>query len=296
MTESQKYLSPEVLSSISGLEYKARLIVEGFLTGPHRSPYRGFSVEFAQHREYVAGDDLRHLDWKVWGRTDRLYIKQYDAETNFECLLLVDASGSMAFGSGAMTKLEYAKHVAAAMAYLILQQRDGVGLRIFGGYEASVNPSSSPARLRELLHHLEIANGSGPAKLGTALAGLAEWGGRRKVAVVISDFLDDEAEILRGLRTLHRRHFDTLLVHLTDPQEAEFPFTDYTDFRGMEGEGGVKVEPGMLRVAYLEELERHTSAVRNAAREMNMDYLPLVTDRNLGEVLSAYLQTRTSKS
>ncbi len=296
MTESPNYLSPDVLAKISGLEYKARLIVEGFLSGPHRSPYSGFSVEFAQHREYVPGDDLRHLDWKIWGRSDRLYIKQYDAETNFDLLLILDSSGSMGFGSGAMSKIEYCKHAAAALAYLVLQQRDAVGLRIFGGSDVNLTPSSSPARRKELIHHLEVAVASGDSSLASVLFQIAERGGRRKVVVVLSDFLEvDEQDLLRSLRLLSGRKHDVLLFHVFDPAEASFPFADFTSFAGLEGEGILRIEPRRLRAAYIDELNRHAAMIRNAARESRMDYLPVVTDKSLGEILSAYLVSRSAK-
>ncbi|GAB4155546.1 MAG: DUF58 domain-containing protein [Planctomycetota bacterium] len=292
---SQNYLSPEVLASISGLEYKARLIVEGFLTGAHRSPYRGFSAEFAQHREYVPGDDLRHLDWKVWGRTDRLYVKQYDAETNFDCLITLDCSASMGFSSAPLSKAEYGKHVAAALAHLILLQRDSVGLCIVSQNETNLAPSSSTARIKELIHLLENAEPTGASSIGKALSGLSERSGRRKVIVVISDFLDEEQSLLHGLRLLHRSRHDVLLVHLLDPAEVTFPFNDMTSFQGLENEGTLKIQPGRLRVAYLQELKRHVSMVRNAARELKMDYLPMVTSQSLGEILSAYLVTRRAR-
>ena len=284
-----------MLAAISGLEYKARLIVEGFLSGSHRSPYRGFSVEFAQHREYVPGDDLRHLDWKVWGRTDRLYVKQYDAETNFECSIVLDASGSMGFGTGVMTKLEYAKHAAAALGYLVLQQSDAFGLVIFGNQPVNLTPSSSPARLKEMLHHIEEAQPGGGSSVGRELFGLAERSGRRKVIIVLSDFLDSNESLMRSLRLLYGRRHDILLVHLLDPAEIAFPYTENTVFEGFEGEGRLRIEPGRIKKTYFEELKNHVKSVRNAAREMRMDHLLIVTDSSLAEILSAYLLSRSAR-
>ncbi|MDZ7816969.1 MAG: DUF58 domain-containing protein [Planctomycetota bacterium] len=295
MATSPAYLEPETLAAISGLGYKARLMVEGFLSGAHRSPYRGFSVEFAQHREYVPGDDLRHLDWKVWGRSDRLYIKQYDAETNFEAHILLDASGSMGFSTAPLSKLEYGKHAAAALAQLILDQRDAVGLNIFGDEPVSMPPSTSPARMRELIHHLETAEPGGEATVAEALTLFAEKGGRRKVLVVISDFMEDENELLKSLRYVSRRRHDVLLVHLVDPAEASLPYADLTSFAGLEGEKELRVHPARLRAAYVREMKLHVRAIRNSARELRMDYLPILTDRSLGEILAAYLVSRRGR-
>jgi len=270
-------------------------MVEGYLSGAHRSPWHGFSVEFAQHREYVFGDDLRHLDWKIWGRTDRLYIKQYDAETNFECVLVLDASGSMGFGSGPMTKLEYAKHCAAALAYLVIRQRDAVGLHVLGSSGTVLQPSTSPSRLKEVLHYLEQAAPGGKTALAEELFSVAERRGRRKVVVVLSDFVEEEDALFRALGLLGSGRHDVLLVHLLDPAEVAFPFRDFSAFEGLEGEGVLRVEPSMLRQVYLEELNRHSLLLKNTAAEMNMDYLPLVTDRSLAEVLSAYLVSRSAR-
>lgn len=291
-------LDPTRLIEVQGLELKARLIVEGYLAGVHKSPYRGFSVEFAEHREYVPGDDLRYVDWKVFGKTDRYYLKQFDEETNFACHLLVDTSESMLYQSDktAVSKLEYARWVAAAIAYVVIQQRDAVGLSTFDtSLHPALRPQSTTQQLRELCRVLEQTPAQGDSNIGAMLQEFAERQVRRGVVILISDFFDDFDSLERGLRHLSFRRHDVILVQIIDPAEAAFPFQEPTLFQGLEAWGPRAVDPRALRRAYLEEFERHLSRLRGLARELRFDSLLLPTDRAVGTSLAALFSQRTQR-
>ena len=290
---SRKYLDPEVLKSISGLELKARLIVEGFVSGMHRSPFHGFSVEFAEHREYVAGDDTRFVDWKVYGKSDRYYIKQYEEETNLRCWLLVDASESMEYGSGAFTKLEYARHAAAALAYLVTQQRDAVGLALFDEELRSVlSPASSAGHLRALIRQLAEAEASGRTGLGAAVQHAAEQIGRRCIVVILSDLLESADSILGAVRLLRHHKHEVVLLHLLDHDERTFPFERMTRFEGLERMPQVMADPGALRTQYLEELRLFTREIRRGCLGSGADFVEIDTRTPLDVALSTYLASR----
>ncbi len=291
-------LDAERLASVQGLEVKARLIVEGYLAGVHKSPYRGFSVEFAEHREYVPGDDLRYVDWKVFGKTDRYYLKQFDEETNFACHLLCDTSESMTYQSDAapVTKLEYAKWVTAAIAYLIIQQRDAVGLATFDTELRNVlTPLSTTSHLRELCRVLEQANAEGDSAIGGMLQQFAERFVRRGVVVLCSDFFDDFTSLERGLRHLSFRRHDVALIQIIDPAEASFPFQEPTRFRGMEHWPDQTLDPKTFRKAYQHEFQQHLGRIRGLARELRFDYLLLSTEQPIGPSLAAWLGNRRQR-
>ncbi len=293
--DAPNYLDPEVLSRVRGLDLKARLIVEGFVSGLHRSPYHGFSVEFAEHREYVPGDDLRHVDWKVYGKSDRYYLKQFEEETNFACWLLLDASESMAYRSpqAAMSKLEYAKHIAAALAWLVIQQQDAAGLVTFGStVNEFVPPSSQPSHLKQVLHLLEQCEATGETALGPVLNDLAERARRRGLVILLSDLFDDPSSLLAGLKHFRHRRHDVSLLHIIDPAEQDFPFDEPTLFKGLELPQEAMTEPRSIRDAYRQEFQSFQTIVQRETRELNMDYVLLRTDQPLDEALRAFLQSR----
>ena len=237
----RKYLEPQVLAKISGLQLRARLIVEGFFSGMHRSPLRGLSIEFADHRSYTQGDDLRHIDWKVYGKTDKYYIKEYEQETNLDLMLVVDASASMQYRSARapLSKYEYGTAVAAALAYLALQQRDSVGLAVCTEHlERFLRPTNYAHQWRSLIDELERQPGEAQTSLGRALTELAERLPRRMLVVIVSDLLDDADEILTALRLLRYRRHDLVVCHVLDPAELTFPFKGPTRFEGLEQGGG----------------------------------------------------------
>ena len=293
----RRYLDPKVLAKISGLELRARLLVEGYFGGMHRSPYCGASVEFADYRQYVQGDDFRHIDWKVYARTDKHYIKEYEQETNMTCLLVVDCSASMSYRSdrAPMTKHEYATSIAAALAYLALRQQDSVGLVLFDesitGY---IRPSNHPGHWKTLIRELVGATGPGKTSVRAVLDDVAERVGRRSMVVVISDLFDDAAEILVGLRHLRYRRNETLIFNVWDPAELTFPFAGPTRFDGLEAADTLLTEPRLLRRRYLAEVERFVSGMRRGCREMQVDYELFDTTGALDTAISAYLATRSA--
>lgn len=292
-----KYLDPKVLAKIAGLDVRARLIVQGAVSGRHRSPYRGFSVEFAEHREYSQGDDIKHVDWKVFGRTDKYYIKQYEDETNLNCVFLLDGSESMAYRSdaAALTKLEYAAAVAAPLAYLALRQQDAVGLATFDeGVRRYLRPSNQPGHWRTLVAEMESAAGPRKTSIQGVLDDLAERLPRRALVVLLSDLFDEVEGIVRGLKHLKHRNHDVIVFHILDPAEIDFPFGGATLFEGLEARGELLVEARAIRRRYLEEVRRFTSTMQRQCREMRLDYQLVNTSHDLAEVLSTYLANRNA--
>jgi len=292
----RKYLRPEVLNTVEGLELKARLIVEGFLTGLHRSPFRGYSVEFAEHREYVPGDDIRHIDWKVYGKSDRFYIKQYEEETNLRAWIFLDVSESMVYGEGAMSKLEYARHVAAALAYLIVRQQDSVGLVLFDRKIRTLLPAAaSPGHLRTLIHAIAEAEPEGDTALEEVVGLAAERIGRRGIVLVISDLLDRAESVLEAVRKLRHRNHDVVLFHLLDGDERTFPFERTTLFRGLERLPEVLLDPAALRTQYLRELDAFVKEIRRGCMADRADFVELDTRAPLDVALSTYLASRGTR-
>ena len=298
MESSQKYLNPQVLARLEGLQLRARLIVEGYVAGVHRSPYHGFSIEFAEHREYAPGDDLRYLDWKVFGRTDKFYLKQFEEETNLVCSLLLDTSESMRYQShGApMSKLEYAQCAAAALAYLVLQQQDSVGLVTFDReIRALVRPSSNPSHLKQLLQVMQETVPERKTATGPIFHDLAERFKKRGIVVILSDLFDDVDSMMAGLKHFRHRRHEVILFHVLDPAELEFPFRQTTLFRGLEQLPNVLVEPQALRRAYLREFDAFVRQVKKGCRIHRIDYVQMRTDQPLDLALSSYLASRVKR-
>jgi uncharacterized protein (DUF58 family) len=296
MENSRRFLDPKVLNRVARLDLRARLIVEGTVAGRHRSPYRGFSVEFAEHREYAPGDDPRYLDWKVYGKSDRLYIKQYEEETNLLATLCLDRSTSMDYGAGGegMSKADYAATVAASLAYLVVHQQDAAGLVLFDdGVRETVPHGSQPAHLARLLARIGEFRGGKRTDLGRALGDVAEKVRRRGVVVVVSDLLDDAEGILAGLRRLRSRRHDVVVFQVLHEDEVKFPFEGMTRFEGVEDPASeVLADPRGLKRAYLEALEAHTRALRTGCLAERIDFVPLDTSMPLDVALSGYLARR----
>ncbi|MDB5309805.1 MAG: hypothetical protein JWO38_4007 [Gemmataceae bacterium] len=287
---------PNILSRIDRLELEARQVVEGYLAGRHRSPRHGFAVEFAQHREYAPGDDIKHIDWKVYGRTERFHLKQYEQETNLVAWLLVDGSESMTYGSGGRTKYDVACAAAAAMAYLVLQQADSIGLATMaGGVRAFLRPSGQMNQLREACRALADGPFPGPANLGRVLHEIAGRTGRRGIVFVFSDLLDDVPDILTGLQHVRYHKHEVVLFHVMDAAELDFPFRHTTLFRGLEGLPEILTDPVGVRDSYLKALGEHVGAIQAGCRGMEIDYVRLRTDADLGHDLAAYLQKRLGR-
>jgi uncharacterized protein (DUF58 family) len=281
---------------VRGLELQARLLVEGYLSGMHKSPYHGFSVEFAQHREYVPGDDIKHIDWKVYGRTGRYYLKQYEEETNLVCWLFVDVSESMQYRSGEVSKYDYACMSAAALAYLILHQQDSVGLVTFDNQVRQfLRPSSQPSHLKEIVQVLNQGTNNHKTQLAPIFHDAAERINRRGIIMILSDLFDDVAGLMAGLQHLRYNRHEVVVFHVLDAAELEFPFQEATLFRGLEQYPELLTDPRALRRGYLNEMRGFISELQNGCRGQNIDYVQLRTDAALGVALSSYLAHRLAR-
>jgi uncharacterized protein (DUF58 family) len=293
MPDSKEYLHPDAIRRIASMELRARNIVEGFMAGMHRSPYFGQSVEFVQHRQYTPGDDLRHIDWKVWSRQDKLYIKQYEEDTSLRCTLLLDASASMSYGNGALNKFDYAATVCACLAYLTLRQQDAVGLTVFDQRIQSRLPwRSSRSHLQAIYRSLQQTTPKDKTDLKQVFREISETYPKRSLMVVASDFLGGEAQTLKSLAALKHAGHDILVFHIMDDDELDFPFNDATRFEGMESADQLTCNPRALRDGYLESLQRFLDRVRHACASAQIDYQLISTSRSLDAALTAYLATR----
>jgi uncharacterized protein (DUF58 family) len=291
--DGQQYLDPKVLGKLEHLDLKARLIVEGFISGLHKSPFHGFSVEFAQHREYVPGDDLRRIDWKVFARSDRYYIKEYEEETNLVAYVLLDISESMRYASGELSKLDYGCYIAASLFYLMLRQRDSVGLVLFDDHiRRLIRDSSNPGHRLPLIDALENIQPEGKTDFGTVLDYVIGQVRRRGMIILISDLFGDANRLLAGLKHLRHRRHEVIVLHLLDQDEVSFPFQQLTLFKGMEGYPQLFTEPRALREAYLEELNGFCDRIRHECLDHRIDYQRLQTSYPLDVALSSYLATR----
>lgn len=299
MDDYRKYLNPQTLANLKGLELKARLIVEGYVSGLHKSPWHGFSVEFAEHREYAPGDDLRYVDWKVFGKSDRYYLKQYEEETNFACYVLLDTSESMRYKSekAAVSKLEYAQFVAAAIGYLVVHQQDAVGLATFDKTVSNfVRASSQPSHLKQVLHLMERQQAAGESAIGPIFHDMAERIRKRGLVIILSDLFDDVDSMLMGLKHFRHRRHDVSVMQIIDPAEQDFPFDSPTLFKGLEGLPEQMTEPRSLRAAYQREFEDFLLNVRRGCRELHMDHVLLRTDQPLDTALRSFLTHRMQRA
>jgi len=293
----QKYLDPAVLNEIRHLEVTARNVVEGFISGLHKSPYKGFSVEFAQHREYVPGDDLRYLDWKAYAKSDKYYIKEYEEETNFRAVIVLDTSESMRYKSGEnMSKLDYGRYMAASLAYLVQRQSDAAGLGLFDEklYDF-VQPATSHASLMRMLASMHDRKPEKKTDIGEVLTDVAQRSGRRSLIILISDLFDKVDHLRKGLEHLAARKHNIIVFNLMDHQEREFTFDRLTQFLGMEGYPDLLVDPKALRKAYMEEVAMFTAEARRACLRSRADFQPIDTQTPLGVVLQAYLAKRMGR-
>jgi uncharacterized protein (DUF58 family) len=288
------YLDPKTLEQIRRLDVRARLIVEGFITGQHRSPYNGFAVEFAAHREYVPGDDLRHIDWKVWSKTDRLYIKEYEEETNLDCHIILDCSKSMAYGAEqGWSKFDHGSTIAASLGYLMQQQQDAVGLELFSnGVDLVLKPSTNPSHIRSLMHHLQQTQPSKQSDVDGVFTKLAGQVKRRGLLILISDLFFSEEQLSAGLEAFRLRGQEVVLFHVMHGDELTFPFDENTLFQGLEVDQQLLVDPKSLRASYLEAIEAFLARVRRVATSVGVDHVLVDTSKSLGATLSSYLAFR----
>lgn len=289
-----RFLAPEVLARIDSLELVARTVVEGFISGLHRSPHLGFSTDFAEHRQYMPGDDLRHLDWKLLARTDRLYIKKYEGDTNTQVHLLIDSSASMGYTSGEVSKLQYAQYLASSLAYMSIRQHDPVGLVAFDeNVLEHVPPRSVSGHLRTVLGVIDrLVPGRGTA-LSEQLHKTAELLSRRGIIVLISDLYDDPDTLIRGLEHLRFQGNDVIVFHLMDKQELDFEFNQPVVFEDSETEEQMHVLPDVVRDEYLRAVNKHIDALKDGATRNRIDYVLLKTSEPLDSALFSYLSRRT---
>lgn len=290
---SKRSLRPELIKRISRLEIRAQHIVEGLLSGMHRSPYFGQSIEFLQHRQYVPGDDLRHVDWKVWGKQDRLYVKQYEEDTNLRACLLVDLSASMGYGGAALTKCDYAVTAAAALAYLLLRQQDAVGCVSFDESVRQTIPlRTSTSHLTTIVRALDAGEPRDKTSLFAVLRHVAETYPRRGMMILFSDLLVDVDDLLRGLRLLRQRGHDVLVLHVLDDDELDFPFSGPARFEGLETEDQLSCNPRALRQGYLDAMGEFLTTVRRGCARDRVDYALVRTSAPLDAALVAFLSHR----
>lgn len=298
MAELTKYLRPEVIQRITPLELRARRVVEGFIAGQHRSPYRGFSVEFAEHREYSPGDDIRHIDWRVFGRADRYYVKQYEEETNLRAHILLDCSRSMAYPEhpppGRMTKFEYAACVAASLAWFLMDRQDAVGLVLFDHrVREQIPPTSHKVRIRGLIDLIDRTKPDETTEIKVLLSHLAEQIQRRGMVILVSDLLTRAEDVIDGLQRFHYGGHEVLVLHVLDHDEVQFPFRDNTLFEGLEApELELLTDPQSLRRGYLAAVERFIGRIRAACMNHRIDYALLSTTDSLDVALSTFLAQR----
>jgi len=292
-----RFLDPAVIARLGTMELKARTVVEGFLSGLHRSPFRGFSVEFAEYRQYMPGDDLSTLDWKVYARSDRHYLKKFEEETNLECHLLLDVSGSMAYRGGApMSKLEYGSVLAASLAFLMNRQRDATGLIAFDERIAFRLPASArPGHLHALLLALDRLQPGTRSDVGRPLHQLAEALLKRSLVVLISDLLDGPDGAIKGLRHLKSRGTDVVVFQVLDPNELTFPFRGASRFRDLESADEVTADPATVRAEYLRELAGLTLRYDRELRGAGIDYVQLDSSQPLDFALLSYLSARSRR-
>lgn len=292
----KQYLDPKTLNKITRLDLRARLVVEGFVAGLHQSPYHGFAVEFAQHRPYAPGDEIKHIDWKVWSKTDRFYIKEYEEETNLKCTLLMDCSNSMRYGEHdhhTMSKFDYGATLCACLAYMLNKQQDAVGLVTFDNdIRQNLPASSHPSHLKLLVHELEQTECDERTDVADAFVSLPEQLRRRGMVALVSDLFVDIDALTDALRHFRHRRHEVVVFHVMHADEIEFPFKDNTLFKGLETEAELLTEPRALRKAYLAAKDAFVDRVRRCCSTCGIDYVAVSTADPLDAALSSYLAFR----
>ena len=291
----RKYLTPSVISKLNSLELRARLVVEGFMVGLHRSPYHGFSVEFTEHRPYMQGDAPKDIDWKVYGKTEKFYIKQYEEETNLRSYILLDTSRSMQYASeGNISKLEYASTLVAALGYLMAKQQDAVGLTL---YSEKINkylpPKASKAYLQELLKHLSDATASDKTNTASCLNSIVEKIKRRGLVVIVSDFFDDINSILSALKHFRYQNNEVIVFQIMDPLERNFAFGSDAIFKDLETDDEMTTQPYQIQKAYMEAMEEFINKIKTECLNSNIEYNLIETSSPFDKALFSYIQKRS---
>ena len=286
-------LTPEIISRLNNLSLKARYVVEGFIVGLHKSPYHGFSVEFSEHRPYGIGDEIRHIDWKLWGKTDRYFIKQFEEETNLKSYLLIDQSLSMTYKSETLSKLEYAQILAASLGYLMLKQQDAVGLTLFDDQiRSNIPPRSKRSHLNIILSQMQNINPGPETSISPILHQTAETIKKRGLIILISDLFDDPEKVLSGLQHFRYKGHEVVVFHILDPQEMSLNFSHRTRFRDMESGEEIITDPWHIKSDYQKSMKQFCNYFKTNCRKKNIDYIRLTTETPLDSALSEYLIKR----
>lgn len=290
----RKYLTPETISSLSNIELKAKLVVEGFITGLHKSPFHGFSIEFAEHRQYRPGDEVRHIDWKVYGRSNRFYVKQFEEETNLRSIVAIDSSASMKFASeGNISKFEYASYLGAALIYLMMKQRDAAGLALYNTeIHKYLPPKSKMSYLSELLKTLETTQPSDLTGTAKSLHLLADKIKNRSLVIVISDFFDNPDEVISALKHFRHNNHEVLVIQLLDPRELDFEFGFKSNFIDLETQEDIVTEPIQIKKEYQKLLKEFTNKIEKGCRESKIDYSLITTSTPFDKAMKDYLNKR----
>ena len=293
LSDKRKYLQPETVAMLNSMALRARLVVEGYIIGQHRSPYHGFSVEFAEHRAYGSGDEIRHIDWKLFGKTDRLYVKRYEEETNLRSHLILDTSGSMLYKSGLVTKLNYANSLTASLSYLMMNQQDATGLVQFSDrIESFIPAKSKPSHLNAILTKLNDEKTGNDTNLEPVLHEMAERFTKRGLVVLVSDLFDEPERIINGLKHFRHKKQEVIVFHILDRKELEFDFDTRTKFHDMETGEEITTEPWHIRQSYSKLILDLQNYYQKQCRQHLIDYIPLFTDQNLDRGLTEYLNKR----
>ena len=290
---NKKYLDPEVVAKLNNMKLRARLVVEGYLIGHHKSPYHGFSVEFAEHRAYGHGDEVRHIDWKLFGKTDRYYVKRFEEETNVRSYILLDKSQSMSFSSGSITKLAYGSYLSAALSYLMLNQKDAMGLVLFDEkIKKFIPPRAKTSHSNIIMSALEKIKAGNDTEIRPVLNSMADRIRKRGLVILISDLLDDPDQVLMGLNNFKYNKQEVIVFHLVDRKEYDFDFTDRTQFNDMETGATITTDPWHIRSAYKDQINESIKNYRQGCRNLKIDYVQIFTDQPLDIALNQYLNKR----
>ena len=291
--DKRKYLDPSMVAKLNNMQLRARLVVEGYMIGYHKSPYHGFSVEFAEHRSYGHGDEVRHIDWKLYGKTDRYYVKRFEEETNVRSHILLDSSQSMKFGSGSVNKLSYATYLSAALTYLMLNQKDAIGLVLFDEkIKKFIPPKSTQSHANIIMNSLEKVRPGYDTQIRPVLDTMAERIRKRGLIILISDLLDDPEEVLMGLKHFRYNKQEIIVFHLMDPEEYNFDFGERIQFTDMESGESITTDPWHIRKAYKKQIDRFNKTYLHGCRNLKIDYVPLFTNQPLDLALNEFLRKR----
>jgi len=292
--EYQEYLNPSFINKIDNLSLRAKLVVEGFIIGMHKSPYHGFSVEFSEHRPYGFGDEIKYIDWKLWGKTDRFYIKQFEEETNLSCHLILDKSLSMDYGSNKLTKFEYSKSICAALSYLMIKQQDAVGLTTFDKkINTTIKPKSKISHLNLLLKTMHNSSSGGETNISSLLHGLAESINKKGLIILISDLLDDEHKVMESLRHFRYKGHEIIVFHIVDPKEKDLDFNQNMNFIDLEGNYNIIADSRLVKENYNKAFKKFSDYYKNECLRDKIDYNLVSTSDSLDKTLLQYLIKRS---